>query len=131
MKPFFLFIVLVLSCSKVVAQTSAPTQTVKKFVGETTTFDWLYEVADEPAATHFSLRWVDDLTKTTIELKTVPINLRTTTISAAFTPGFKFTYYNLFAVKVNVSPVPNEISVPSNTVATERTGRPPRSLTNR
>lgn len=109
------------------AQTSPPTQVVKKFAGESTTFTWEYDLADEPLVTHFSLRHVDDLTKTTIELKTVPITLRTTSISASFTPSMKFTYYNVYAVKV-VSATVKEDGLPSNTVATERIGRPPRNL---
>jgi len=109
------------------AQTSAPTQVVKKFNGESTTFQWEYDIVDEALVTHFSLRQVDDLTKTTIELKTVPITLRTTSISASFTPSLKFTYYNIYAVKV-VSSTVKEDSLPSNTVATERIGRPPRNL---
>jgi len=108
------------------AQTSAPTQVVKKFIGEPTAFAWDYEVADEDITQHFSLRWTDDLTKTTIDLKTVAKNLRTTTISAAFTPAFKFTYYNVVAVGTGTLGT----SLPSNTVATERIGRPPRNLTN-
>jgi len=124
-----LIMLLLLLTARAHAQTTAPTMTVKKFVGENTILAWLYEVVDEPMVTQFELRWTDDLTKTTILLKTVPINLRTTSISAAYTPGFKFTYYNLVAVKVNVAPIPNEVSAPSNTVAIERVGRPPRSLT--
>jgi hypothetical protein len=106
------------------AQTTAPTMTVKKFVGENTTFLWDYLVVDEPAYAEFQLRWTDDLTKTTIILKSIPINLRTTAISAAFTPGFKFTYYNVVAA----TPATSSVSAPSNTVATERVGRPPTNL---
>jgi len=108
------------------AQTSPPTQSVKKFVGESTTFAWDYDVADEDITASFSLRWTDDLTKTTIDLKSVAKNLRTTSISAAFMPGFKFTYYNVVAVGTGTIGT----SVPSNTVSTERIGRPPRNLTN-
>jgi len=107
------------------AQTSAPTMTVKKFIGETTNFAWDYEVADEDITQQFSLRWTDDLTKTTIDLKTVAKNLRATSISSAFTPGFKFTYYNVVAVGTGTI----GSSLPSNTVATDRIGRPPRNLT--
>jgi hypothetical protein len=109
-----------------IAQTSSPTMIVKKFVGETTTFSWEYDVADEDITQEFRLRWTDDLTKTTIDLKAVPKNLRGTSISSSFTPGFKFTYYNVVAVGTGTIGT----SVPSNTVATERIGRPPRNLAN-
>jgi hypothetical protein len=105
-----------------------PTQIVKKFIGDTTTFAWEFDVADEATITHFSVKWVDDLTKTFIELKQVPKNLRGTSISAAFTAGFKFTYYAVTAVDARVPAVVVESS-PSNTVATERLGKPPRNLT--
>lgn len=108
------------------SQTSAPTQIVKKFVGETTMFTWDFDVSEEFLITHFSLRMIDDLTKTTVELKTVAKNLRGTSISSSFTPGMKFMYYNVVSVNNAVSPV--EVSQPSNTVATERVGKPPRNL---
>jgi len=107
---------------------TAPTQIVKKFIGDTTTFAWEFDVADEATITHFSVKWVDDLTKTFIELKQVAKNLRGTTTSAAFTPGFKFTYYVVTAVDARVTTSVVESS-PSNTVATERVGKPPRNLT--
>jgi len=107
---------------------TAPTQIVKKFIGDTTTFAWEFDVADEATITHFSVKWVDDLTKTFIELKQVPKNLRGTVITAAFTPGFKFTYYAVTAVDARV-PASVVESISSNTVATERLGKPPRNLT--
>lgn len=113
-----------LSPSLTLAQISPPTMTVKKFVGDSTTFAWDYDTADEATITHFSLKWVDDLTKTFIELKTVPKTARTTSISASFTPGFKFTYYAVTAVDARVTTAIIE-STPSNTVATERIGKPP------
>jgi len=109
-------------------QAATPTQIVKKFTGETTTFAWDFDVADEASITHFSVKWVDDLTKTFIELKQVAKTLRGTTISAAFTPGFKFTYYIVTTVDNRV-PAAIVESVPSNTVATERVGKPVRNLT--
>lgn len=112
------------------AQTSAPTMTIKKFVGENTAFLWDYPVEDEISVTEFHLRWIDDLTKTTIFLKAVPKNLRTTTISAAFTPGFKFTYYNIVAVVKDAAGTITWTSATSNTVANERVGRPPTNLRN-
>jgi hypothetical protein len=128
MKRLFSFtLLLILIPLTSLAQTSAPTMSVKKFVGETTTFTWDYDVADEDITGNFSLRWIDDLTKTTIELKTVPKNLRSTSISAAFTPGLKMTYYNIVAIGTGTIPAS---SAPSNTVATERVGRPPRNLAN-
>lgn len=112
------------------AQTSAPTMTVKKQVGENVIFTWDYLVGDEPLVTEFQLRWCDNLTNTTIFLKSIPITARTTTISASFTGNLKFTYYNIVAVKKNTSPTLDEVSAPSNTVATERVGRPPTNLRN-
>lgn len=106
------------------AQISSPTMTVKKFVGDSVTFQWDYDTADEATISHFSLKWVDDLTKTFIELKTVPKTSRTTNINASFTPGFKFTYYAVTAVDARVTTAVIE-SNPSNTVATERVGKPP------
>ena len=106
------------------AQISPPTQTVKIFHGNSVTFAWDYLVADEATMTHFSLKWVDTLTGTFIELKTVPKTARTTSISAAFTPGFKFTYYAVTAVDATV-PATTIESLPSNTVALERIGKPP------
>ena len=122
-----IIMVLLLLSIRAHAQTTAPTQVIKKFNGEQVTFIWEHDITDEALATHFSLRWVDDLTKTTIELRTVPISLRTTSISAACPPHFKFTYYNLYAVKVDPTTVSVD-SLPTNTVATERIGRPPRNL---
>ena len=103
---------------------SPPTMTVKTFHGNTATFTWEYLVADEATMTHFSVKWVDSLTGTFIELKTVPKNLRTTSISASFTPGFKFTYYAVTSVDARV-PATTIESLPSNTVALERVGKPP------
>jgi hypothetical protein len=110
------------------AQISPPTMSVKKFVGDTTTFTWDYLIADEATMTHFSVKWVDSLTGTFIELKTVPKTARTTTTSASFTPGFKFTYYAVTAVDARVTTAVLE-SLPSNTVATERVGKPPTNNT--
>lgn len=118
-----LFVSLGLVCQ---AQTSAPTQIVKKFNGETTTFTWEFDTTEEFLITHFSLRAVDDLTKTTVELKTIPKTLRGTAISASFTPNLKFMYYNVVAVNNSVTPI--QVSDPSNTVATERVGKPPKNL---
>jgi len=106
------------------AQISPPTMTVKKVTGDVATFTWDYNPVDEAQITHFSLKWVDDLTKTFIELKTVPKTSRTTTINASFTPGFKFTYYAVTAVDARITTAVLE-SAPSNTVATERIGKPP------
>ena len=106
------------------AQISPPTQTVKTFHGNSVTFAWDYLVSDEATMTHFSLKWVDSLTGTFIELKTVPKTARTTSISASFTPGFKFTYYAVTAVDATV-PATTIESLPSNTVALERIGKPP------
>ena len=119
----FLLLFLISLSAPAFGQTSSPTQVAKKFNGEATAFSWDYDTAEESFATHFSLRWVDDLTKTTIELKKVPITARSTSVSASFTPGFKLTYYNLVAVRVEV--LVNVDSTPSNTVATERIGKPP------
>jgi len=126
MKSVFLALAFLMLSSLAHAQTSAPTQVIKKFSGETTTFNWDYDAAEESFATHFSLRWVDELTKTTVELKKVPITARSTSISASFTPGFKLTYYNIVAVRVETPG--NVESVPSNTVATERIGKPATNL---
>ena len=119
-----MLLLLLFSAPALCAQISPPTMTAKKFVGDTTTFAWDYDVADEATITHFSLKWVDDLTKTFIELKTVPKTVRTTSISASFTPGLKFTYYAVTAVDARVTTAIIE-SNPSNTVATERVGKPP------
>lgn len=119
---------LLLAGSSALAQISPPTMSVKKFVGDTTTFTWDYLIADEATMTHFSVKWVDSLTGTFIELKTVPKTARTTTTSASFTPGFKFTYYAVTAVDARV-PATTIESLPSNTVATERIGKPPTNNT--
>ena len=119
---------LLLAGSSALAQISPPTMIVKKFVGDTTTFTWDYLIADEATMTHFSVKWVDSLTGTFIELKTVPKTARTTTTSASFTPGFKFTYYAVTAVDARVTTAVLE-SLPSNTVATERVGKPPTNFT--
>ena len=114
-------------CSVSSAQISPPTMNLKVFQGSNVTFTWDYLVADEATMTHFSLKWVDSLTGTFVELKTVPKSARSTSISAAFTPGFKFTYYAVTAVDATVPASPLE-SLPSNTVSTERVGKPPTNL---
>ena len=120
--------VLTLALSTVsLAQISPPTMNLKVFQGSNVTFTWDYLVADEATMTHFSLKWVDSLTGTFVELKTVPKSARSTSISAAFTPGFKFTYYAVTAVDATVPASPLE-SLPSNTVSTERIGKPPTNL---
>jgi hypothetical protein len=125
MRRLLLTLSLLLAFSTVAeSQISPPTQTVKTFHGNNVTFAWDYLVADEATMTHFSLKWVDSLTGTFIELKTVPKTARTTSISASFTPGFKFTYYAVTAVDSTV-PVTVIESLPSNTVALERVGKPP------
>src|SRR5262245_62496536 len=123
-----LFALLWVMTQKGFSQTSQPTQIVKKQVGENTTFLWDYLVTDEPLITNFSLGLVDDLTKTTIEIRQIPANLRTVSLPASYNGTFKFMYYNVRAVKQNPDPVPDEVSAPSNTVATERVGRPPTNL---
>lgn len=101
-----------------------PTMTVKVFQDSPAVFAWDYLVADEVTMTHFSIKWVDSLTGTFVELKTVPKTARTTSINASFTPGFKFTYYSVTAVDARVPATIIE-SLPSNTVALERVGKPP------
>jgi len=109
------------------AQTSAPTQIVKKAIGDTVYFTWSYNVADEPLITHFSFRMIDDLTKTTIEVNQVARNLRATSLPASFTTNLTFMYYNIYAVKT-INGGSDEVSLPSNTVATQRMGKPPKTL---
>jgi hypothetical protein len=123
-----IIMLLLLLSARAHAQTSAPTMSVKRGVGDTTIFLWDFAVEDEVSVTEFILRWTDDLTKTTIALKSVAKNLRTTTISASFTPGFKFTYYNIVAVVKDATGVITWTSATSNTVSTERVGRPPTNL---
>jgi len=128
MKNAFLTITLALFVAlNASAQTSAPTQTVKKAVGDTVNFTWDYNVADEPTITHFSFRMVDDLTKTSIEVKQVAKNLRSTSLAASYTTNLTFMYYNIYAVKT-INGGSDEVSTPSNTVATQRTGKPPKTL---
>ena len=98
------------------------TQVVKKTVGAVTSVQWDYAVADEAVIMNFELRWVDDLTKTTIALKTVPKNERSTSFPAFFSAELKFTYLNVVAVDQD------SVSAPSNTVAIQRVGRPPSNL---
>jgi len=128
-KTFFLALCLMIGFNfACFAQVSAPTQTVKKAVGALTTVKWDYDVAEEPAITHFNLCWVDDLTKTTIVLKSVPKTDRTTTFPAFYSTGFGLTYLNMVAVKANTAPIVDEVSDPSNTVAIQRVGKPVSNL---
>ena len=125
MKKLLLGLALTLLCAEAgLAQISPPTMTIKTFHGNTVTFNWDYLIADEATMTHFSLKWVDSLTGTFIELKTVPKTVRSTTAPANFVPGFKFTYYAVTAVDARVPATVIE-SNPSNTVAAERVGKPP------
>jgi hypothetical protein len=128
MKNLFLAVLLLLFSSQAFAQTSPPTQVVKKFVGAPTVLKWDYDVAEETQITHFNLCWVDDLTKTTIVLKSVPKTDRTTTVAAFYSAGFSLTYFNMVAVKTMTAPAPDEVSDPSNTVAIQRIGKPVTNL---
>src|SRR5262245_3634340 len=102
---------------------SPPTQTVKVSSGDLVPFSWLYDVADEAFITHFSIRWVDDLTKQSVEVKTVAKSARATALPATFTSGVNMAYYAITAVESTTSS-----SAPSNTVATQRIGKPPRNF---
>lgn len=122
-KIFFLILVPILA----LAQATPPTQVVKTFDGETKALTWEYDVPDEATMTHFQLNWVDDLTKTFIRLQDFPKANRSGSVRASFTPGFRFTYYQLVAVDARVT-TNVQTSGPSNTVAFERVGKPPRNL---
>lgn len=128
MKNLFLAVLLLLFSSQAFAQTSPPTQVVKKFVGAVTVLKWDYDVAEETQITHFNLCWVDDLTKTTIVLKSVPKTDRTTTVAALYSAGFSLTYFNMVSVNTMTAPAPDEVSDPSNTVAIQRIGKPVTNL---
>ena len=104
------------------AQTTAPTQVVKKANGAPVSIQWDYPALEEVAITNFEVRWVDDLTKTTINLKSVPKTDRSTSLPAFYSTGFKFTYFNVVAVDLT------EVSAPSNTVGIQRVGPPPSNL---
>jgi len=126
MKTFFLALCLMIGFNYAcLAQTSAPTEVAKKFNGQSTTLSFDYDAADEALITHFELKWTDELTKTTIFLKSIPKSSRSTTIAAFYSAGFSMTYLNVFAVNSN-SPV--WVSDPSNTVAIQRIGKPVTNL---
>lgn len=109
------------------AQATSPTQIVKTFEGDTRALTWEYDIPEESQITHFQLNWVDDLTKTFIRLQDFPKATRSGSVRASFTPGFRFTYYQLVAVDARVTT--NVLSSgPSNTIALERIGKPPRNL---
>jgi hypothetical protein len=120
--PMLALLFLFLFLTNSFGQTTAPTQVAKKAVGAPVSLTWDYPPLEEVTITNFEVRWVDDLTKTTINLKSVPKTDRSTSLPAFYTTGFKFTYFNVVAMDQA------EVSAPSNTVGIQRVGPPPSNL---
>jgi hypothetical protein len=105
-----------------------PTMSVKKFSGDPVTFSWSYDVADEATISYFQLVATSDLfVPADPQVLTFAKTARTASIPAVFAVGSKFTYYALTAVDAR-DPAKILVSLPSNTVAAERVGKPPTNL---